>query len=127
MTFSTSGYVRTRKLLMTDYVRCNFTVGTFTPVCVCKESHTFVEPQSSTIVCYYLPTTTTTCKSTENSRMDDPLRRCENDTGICDAPSGAPGPKRGPQFFEKQKNTPIPARPVNPENSLCEKDVVKPG
>ena len=32
--------------------------------------------------------------------MDDPTRRCENDTGICDAPSGAPGPKRGPHFFE---------------------------
>jgi hypothetical protein len=31
--------------------------------------------------------------------MDDPTRRCENDTGICDAPSGVPGPKRGPHFF----------------------------
>jgi hypothetical protein len=32
--------------------------------------------------------------------MDDPTRRCENDTGICDAPSGASGPKRGPHFFD---------------------------
>jgi hypothetical protein len=31
--------------------------------------------------------------------MDDPTRRCENDTGICNAPSGVPGPKRGPHFF----------------------------
>ncbi len=31
--------------------------------------------------------------------MDDPTRRCENDTGIYDAPSGASGPKRSPHFL----------------------------
>ena len=31
--------------------------------------------------------------------MDDPTRRCENDTGKRNALSGAPDPKRGPRFF----------------------------
>ncbi len=31
--------------------------------------------------------------------MDDPTRWCENDASNGNAPSGAPGPKRGPHFF----------------------------
>jgi hypothetical protein len=31
--------------------------------------------------------------------MDDPTRRCENDTDNGTRLLGAPGPKRGPQFF----------------------------
>jgi hypothetical protein len=31
--------------------------------------------------------------------MDDPTRRCENDTGIETRLPGAPDPKRGPHFF----------------------------
>ena len=31
--------------------------------------------------------------------MDDPTRRCENDTGLETRLPGAPEPKRGPHFF----------------------------
>jgi hypothetical protein len=31
--------------------------------------------------------------------MDDPTRRCENDTDNGTRLLGAPGPKRGPHFF----------------------------
>jgi hypothetical protein len=34
--------------------------------------------------------------------MDDPTRRCENDTGNGTRLLGAPGPKREPHFFVRR-------------------------
>jgi hypothetical protein len=46
--------------------------------------------------------------------MDDPTPRCENDTGILDAPSGAPGPKRGALFLGASASAEV-GRVVSPD------------
>jgi hypothetical protein len=49
--------------------------------------------------------------------MDDPTRRCENDTDNGTRLLGAPGPKREPQFFELIVRTlqPRTATKINPQ------------
>jgi hypothetical protein len=42
--------------------------------------------------------------------MDDPTRRCENDTDNGTRLLGAPGPKREPHFFWGQINTQLLAQ-----------------